>query len=398
MKQGICVSILFICFSIASAHASGRLTVELRPAQERIDKAAGLGDGRIDLVLRNHGDKVIEVSKDDIPITNSRGHLIINNLIVAEGDGMEVPYTGIVADYDESEIRTVRIPPKGSVVTSISIAKNYLVKAGQSYLVSLRKPVRYIDRPRELIANASKENLLALMKVAESASIRIVIDARTDLSALRSFRAAISPLQCTNTQLSLFNEAKVAAITLSQDGAAYVSSLYSYVFGPGNTVVGYFADSPRYIQWFGLHGSPFDPLSMNPVNDEINLGLMSVMVRVSDEQSIPKPIVSATCQCTAEDLPDYQIATAWVDPNTHYIVNTCEKFWQSPHMPTARDENSKVGTIIHEMVHFSDGFWSGSQSHYAVSYTDSGDLAITNREFSAKNPNTYKFFYLNQVW
>src|SRR5690606_8333701 len=123
------------------------------------------------------------------------GHLIINNLIVAEGDGMEVPYTGIVADYDESEIRTVRIPPKGSVVTSISIAKNYLVKAGQSYLVSLRKPVRYIDRPRELIANASKENLLALMKVAESASIRIVIDARTDLSALRSFRAAISPLQ-----------------------------------------------------------------------------------------------------------------------------------------------------------------------------------------------------------
>lgn len=178
----------------------------------------------------------------------------------------------------------------------------------------------------------------------------------------------------------------------------YANSLYSYAPGPNNTVIGYFADSPRYTKWFGVHGSPFDPLNTNPVNDEINLGLMSVMVRISDEQNVPKPIMSATCQCATEDLPDYQTATAWVDPNTHYVINTCQKFWDSPHLPTVRDETSKVGTILHEAVHFSDAFWSGSQSHYAVSCTDTTNLAINNRSLSAQNPNSYRFYLLNQAW
>lgn len=204
MKLGLCASVVLIGFFTASAHAAGRLATELRPAQTQFNRAYGLGDGHIDLVLKNDGDQMIEVSKDDIPMTNSQGRLIANSFIVTGEDGNEVPYTGIVVDYDESQLRTVRIPPKHNIVTPISIAKNYQVAIEQSYTVSLRQPIRYIDRPRELMVNRSKANLLALMKTAETIGIRIVIDARTDMNSLRSFRTAAPPQQCTSEQLSLF--------------------------------------------------------------------------------------------------------------------------------------------------------------------------------------------------
>jgi len=109
--------------------------------------------------------------------------------------------------------------------------------------------------------------------------------------------------------------------------------------------------------------------------------------------------MTLTCQCTATDLPDtYKIAMAWVNPEEPYVINACEKFWQAPDIPTVRDENSRVGTIIHESVHFSDAQRGGSQAHYAVGYEDSENLAVTSRALAAKNPNTYKFFVLNQNW
>jgi hypothetical protein len=204
MKPGLYVGVLLLWLSITSAHAAGRLTAELRPTSAKSSDAAGLGNGQISLVLKNDGDQVIEVLKDDIPMTNSRGQLIAGNIIVTGTDGEEVGYTGIIADYDERLLRTTRLPPNKSVVTSISIVKNYRVAAGESYTVALSRPIRYVDRPREQFADTSNASLLGLMKEAKVDSLRITIDPRIDLSALRSSRTAAVIQQCSSEQLSLF--------------------------------------------------------------------------------------------------------------------------------------------------------------------------------------------------
>lgn len=398
LKRSLRVAAILVGFvGAASLQAAGRLAVELRQADDRSGSYQSLGDGTIELVLKNEGDRTIEVLKGDIPEINKRGELTLGVLQVVDADGNEVRYRGIIVDYDESLLRTLRIPPKQTMVTQISLVRNYAVAADHAYSVSLNRPVRYLDRPRELVADASKENLIALMKMAEvPPRISIRIDPRTDVRSLRILPVATAPQLCNSEQVALFNAAKSTADAMSREALVYTASLYRYELGNDGTVVGYFADSPRYIQWFGTHGSPFDPIEMDPVNDEINLGLITINFRISDDQSVPKPVMTVTCQCTAEDADPE--ASAWVRPDDHYVVNTCERFWQSPHLPTARDENSKVGTILHEAVHFSDAYWSGSQSHHAVSYTAAMDLAITNRALSAKNPNSYKFYILNQAW
>lgn len=170
-------------------------------------------------------------------------------------------------------------------------------------------------------------------------------------------------------------------------------------------MTGHFANSPRYVKWFGLHADPFGLEGPGPVDNEIDTGVYTVQYRIENDPAGGKPDMTLTCQCTADDLENYATAMAWVDGSTHYVVNACEHFWQAPDVPAVRDENSRVGTIIHETVHFSDDFWSGSgegtdmHGHYAdPAYMDAINLAAGNRAFAARNPNNYKFFVLNQDW
>ena len=121
-------------------------------------------------------------------------------------------------------------------------------------------------------------------------------------------------------------------------------------------------------------------------------------VRISDDQSVPKPVMSVTCQCTAEDLPDHATATAWVDPSVHYVVNACPAFWAAPLLPTVKNENSKVGTIIHEATHFIDAWFGGTGHTYPDDYDSSAALAISHRSQAVRNANNYKFYVLNQGW
>lgn len=209
------------------------------------------------------------------------------------------------------------------------------------------------------------------------------------------------PAACDDGQLLEFENSKSLAEGMAGDAFTHVQSLYSYTFDPGGSLIGHFAASPRYTKWFGPHGTPFDPSAMDPVNSTINQALLAIKARISDDQSVSKPVMTATCQCDVADLPPPatpQNATAWVIPNDLYVVNTCPLFWDSPSTPLVRDQNSKVGTIIHEAVHFSDLYWTGSVDHYGVSYVDAEILALEDRSKSAINPNTYVFFILNQVW
>lgn len=154
-----------------------------------------------------------------------------------------------------------------------------------------------------------------------------------------------------------------------------------------------------------MHTDPFGPEGPSPIDSEIDNGVYALQFRIENDPSGEKPDMTLTCQCTASDTPNYAIAMAWVDPSVHYVVNACEHFWQAPNLPTVRDESSRVGTIIHEAVHFNDSFWRGSGSgtdmggHYSgPAYVDAANLALADRASAARNPNNYRFFVLNQNW
>ncbi len=383
------------------AHALGNLSVEMRQAKSAVLAADPFRSGELEVVLRNTGDTAIEVMQEDLPYTAQKTGATGPKFDVTS-NGEAAQFTGPFIDYFDKDVTTDVIAPGGSKVMRFNIYRGYAMKPGRNYEIAFRSPIRYLDRPSKMFRITRRLDLLPVMKSIRVAPLKMLTPANLDMRRLSSPQVTLStPTHCAAEKVSEFNVAKSMSENLAYEALSHVGALYSYTPGSGGTIVGHFAGSPRYNTWFGSHGTPFDPVNMDPVNNEINAALFVIRYRISDDQSSPKSTMTVTCQCDSSDLlpPATPANTmAWVVQNGHYAIHACPLFWLAPNVPSVRDENSKVGTIIHETVHFSDLYWSGSQDHYPPTYTDTQNLAMTNRAQASKNPNTYKFFILNQAW
>lgn len=341
------LTVLLAVGALYSSNVSGALRAELRPAQATALDSGALQSGELELVLSNTGDRSIEVLMIDLPYAAPKTGAM-GPLLSVSSDGVEADFVGIVVNYSDEEVATVSIAPGSVLSIRFDIYRSYVITGGKSYTVSFRSPVRYLDRPSRNFNFTSRRDLEAVVN-------KVVVDPLTirtpvfDLDEPGSIGRMSSPrAECNHDQLLEFADAKSFAGALAEDAFTHLQSLYSYAFDPGTgTLVGHFAASSRYVSWFGSHGTPLDPSAMDPVNNTINQALWAIKARISDDQSMPKSIMTATCQCDAADLPPPATplnTTAWVFQNEPYVVNTCPLFWASPNMPLSRDQNSKVGT------------------------------------------------------
>ncbi|KAF1718783.1 M35 family metallo-endopeptidase [Pseudoxanthomonas wuyuanensis] len=352
----------------------------------------------IELTLTNDGDRIIEVVSDDIPWVNKYGVITNSSIVIKDVNGKEARYKGIMLDRVDHRLRTTTIEPGEKVVRLVDVPKNYAVIAGVRYVASFYKGgIRYLDRPRSDFRNQSDDNLISLMREAVVQPFHFVADKSYSPESVR-LQSEFLTQSCDESQVAIFQNSLSQAASISWAAFNEHSSQFEYSIDPVTmTVVGSFSPSPRYTNWFGFRAGTFDPLNVPPLDQEIDDSIFAVAYRLRDTDRTIPPI-TLTCRCLPEEV-NSETTMAWVREDVHYEINACPSFWVAEDFPTVPNENSRVGTIFHEISHFLDGIWGGSSDlHPAPTYNQSLDLAVNNRALVVRNADTYKFYFLNQVF
>ncbi|MBB1061297.1 M35 family metallo-endopeptidase [Marilutibacter spongiae] len=381
---------VLMLFSI-NAVAAGRLEVNLYYPADAHGSRLDAGAGKVEVVLLNTGDQSIDVVLPTIPSVTGNGFLTNNLFEVIADDGVRASYIGIDLVSASLEGPYVTIAPGESRVYLVSIRDNYRVRAGGKYDVKLR-PVRYLRRPRASYMQTSAQDIRALLSESQPQQVLTLwIDPRlASPSGISRQLLFDESAECEDWQLNEFEHIKAAAASLANEAFWHYNDLFvTEWLGMPPWFTWEFTASQRYTKWFGV-----DPVA------DMNQWAEDDLLLYSTLQAIPErmgsELVAVTCHCEAgKDRPD---AMAYIQRPYHYIINSCPAFWQSPRVPTFKDQPSQVGTLIHEASHFEDSLSSPGTEHHAEFYDNASTLAGVNRSLAIRNSNTYKFYVLNQSW
>jgi peptidyl-Lys metalloendopeptidase len=124
---------------------------------------------------------------------------------------------------------------------------------------------------------------------------------------------------------------------------------------------------PRYTTWFGKYSSS----NYSTVRNNFS-AITSAMNTAS---------VTFNCNCTDS-------AYAYVYSNQPYTIYLCNAFWSAP----ATGTDSKAGTLVHEMSHFSV---VAGTADYAYGQTAAKRLALQNPKRAIKNADSHEYFAEN---
>jgi peptidyl-Lys metalloendopeptidase len=142
---------------------------------------------------------------------------------------------------------------------------------------------------------------------------------------------------------------------------AYNYSVNSFNYLTAGTV------GPRYTTWFGKYSSS----NYNTVRNNFD-AITGAMNNAN---------VTFNCGCTDS-------AYAYVYSNQPYTIYLCNAFWSAP----ATGTDSKAGTLVHEMSHFSV---VAGTADYAYGQTAAKRLASTNPKRAIKNADSHEYFAEN---
>ncbi|KAL3811685.1 hypothetical protein ACHAXA_010324, partial [Cyclostephanos tholiformis] len=215
--------------------------------------------------------------------------------------------------------------------------------------------IKYLVTSLELSSNATAR--ASAVESLESNILTVDIDSRNaparalrerKLQSLNSFRS------CSTTRQSLLLEARSRSISAANDVLSVIAG------------VGQLASSqscPRYKDWFGNY-------DFNRHN-ELRNGYTISRDRLNSAS------ITFDCSCTSNDY-------AYVYPSLPYEIFLCGAFWTAPMTGT----DSKMGTVIHEMTHFSA---TAGTSDYAYGQTPCRNLAINNPGFAINNADSHEY-------
>jgi len=146
-----------------------------------------------------------------------------------------------------------------------------------------------------------------------------------------------------------------------------VSNASLYANGASTYLNGTPSATPRYTTWFGTYSSSGWSTAQ------------SHFAAIKDAFDT-KPI-TIDCGCRKKYY-------AYVYPNQPYKIYVCSVFWQAP----ATGTDSKAGTLIHEMSHFT--VTSGTDD-WAYGQTNAKALAISDPTKALDNADSHEYFAEN---
>lgn len=105
---------LFLVIAITTStypvHALGHLTVEMRSAYRAPVATTPFQTGEIELILKNTGDRLIEVVMEDLPYTVPKTGTT-RPMFLVSSDGQEAKFTGRMINFSDKDVTTVSIAP-----------------------------------------------------------------------------------------------------------------------------------------------------------------------------------------------------------------------------------------------------------------------------------------------
>jgi len=172
----------------------------------------------------------------------------------------------------------------------------------------------------------------------------------------------VSPLAVTGS--TSFNKCSASQqsslVTARTDASNYAANALSYLTAG--------TQGPRFTTWFGVYNSS----RYNTVKSHFTT-IKSAMDTAS---------VTFDCGCKKKNV------YAYVYANQPYKIYLCGVFWTAP----ATGTDSKAGTLIHEMSHFT--VVAGTDD-WAYGQTAAKNLAISNPSQAVDNADSHEYFAEN---
>lgn len=311
-----------------SGSAFAGITARLDPAQE-----AGSSAPTVKFTLTNTGKAPVSVVRWETPFTG-----IIGEVFQVTVNGVEAEYVGRHykwADPQDYDMITLKAGESRSVTVDLSAAYN-LSETGV-YEISYRTSESALRFGQRASAAQSK----AFAGDVASAPVRMFIEGipynppAIPTEWTRSKANAAGFTSCTSSQQTAINTGMNNAGTYAANSLSYLNA---------GTV------GARYTTWFGTYSAT-------------NYNTVKAHYVKIDEALRVKP-VTFNCACTDS-------AYAYVYKNQPYNIFVCNAFWSAP----ATGTDSKAGTIIHELSHFT-----------VVADTDDWAYGQTNAKKLAKRP------------
>ncbi|MFT3895901.1 MAG: M35 family metallo-endopeptidase [Anaerolineales bacterium] len=284
----------------------------------------------VNVTVSNSGKNPAKVLKWYTPVED-----VEESLFKVTRDGAAVDYVG--AHYK-------RLTPTGNDYINLKPGESFTRTIDLSQYYDLSATGTYeLEYNYDVTALASNKIQLAV-EGRSSSPLVIVPEAVTGSTSFN---------KCTTAQQSTL-------VTARSDASNYAANALAYLNG-GTT-------GPRYTTWFGV----YDAARYNTVKAHF-----SAISNAMDT----KP-VTFNCSCKKKNV------YAYVYANQPYTIYLCGVFWST----TATGTNSRAGTLIHEMSHFT--VVAGTDD-WVYGQSGAKSLAISDPNKAIDNADSHEYFAEN---
>lgn len=342
--KGTCKALAAAIALVVSGSAFADITARLESAQE-----AGVNAPVVRFTMTNTGKSAVSVVRWETPFTG-----LIGEVFEVTINGVEAEYIGRHykwADPQDYDMITLKAGESRSITVDLSEAW-HLGETGV-YDIAYRtneRALRFGQRDTTVDKRFDRDVASAPVRLfveGTPASEFVMPMDRVDTKAPASGFTG-----CSTSRKNLINTGMSNATSYAANSLAYLNAA---------------KQGSRYTTWFGTYNSS----RYNTVKQHY--------VKI-DEALRVKP-VTFNCNCTDS-------AYAYVYKNQPYNIYVCNAFWSAP----ATGTDSKAGTIIHELSHFTA---VADTDDRAYGQTAAKNLARTSPSGAVDNADSHEYFSEN---
>jgi len=305
---------------------------------------SGASDATVTLELTNSAVETVALLRWNLPLDNR----FVSNSFNVQLNGRPVTYLGPVVKFAEPTAEDyIFIGPKESITLDIQLQDYYDFAEVGTYYVFFDADVLDYYMPSTLTSNLprSKRDFTLYRGITSN---RMQITTSESLFA----KPLTAPYPCSSGETNQINNAATSQKTMSGYGKNRIDE----------------GQTPTYTEWCGAWNTGRHQTAQNCLTWILN-----------------NNVVRYACD-------DMANVYAYVYPSdTSHTIYCCSAFWPAP---IAGGFDTKAGTLIHELSHFSD---ICGTNDWVYGVTGARNLARTNPGQAINNADNYEY-YCESLW
>ena len=344
---------VYITIVVMLAHGcANQVSVSITPTSSRYTATQKV---QFTLKYKNNGPDTAYIYRWAVP----SGQLE-HPLFTVTQSGKNVQYLGLVVKRaTPSAADAISLASGKEISAVIDLSQAYDIPKSEKYTVQFEMPTKHLFHTPS--SNSKTEQTSSDESVVQSEPVTVFAEARSNTligtnpqSNTQQKSLSHTDVGCSSSRQSALTAAIAAASSYADESKQYLEKLSQ--------------GTSRYTTWFGAYSSA-DLAKVK--NQYINIA------SVFNTKSI-----TFKCSCSVAN------AYAYVYPSIPYEIYLCDYFWMAPVSGT----DSKAGTIIHELSHFTV---VAGTSDNAYGQTACKALAKTNPTKAIMNADSHEYFSEN---